>query len=118
VAPDDYVSVASPRADCPVSPKVESRLSLRQRSTNSRANNVASGERQLRAGLPAIFAHGITSHLNPVGVVDQPVENAVGERGIADLLVPTGNWQPRSQDGRVHLITVFADLPEITTLGF
>jgi hypothetical protein len=49
-----------------------------------------------------------------VGVVDQPVENAVvGERGIAR---PSGRVAV-AKDSRAYLITVFADLPEITTLG-
>jgi hypothetical protein len=38
--------------------------------------------------LPSILTHGVTPHLNAVGVVDQPVEDTVGKCGIADLLMP------------------------------
>jgi hypothetical protein len=35
-----------------------------------------------------------------VGVVDQPVEDAIGQSGIANLFVPARDWQLRSQDRR------------------
>jgi len=38
------------------------------------------------------LAHRLAAHLDTVGIVHQPVENAVGERRIADLLVLT--WPP------------------------
>ena len=45
-------------------------------------------------GLPARFAailsHRIAAHLDAVRVVNQPVEDAVGGGGIADLFVPAG----------------------------
>jgi len=53
-----------------------------------------------------------------VCIVNQPVENAVCQRWIADLFVPARDRQLRSQDGRAHLITIPADLPEIGALGF
>ena|SRR5579872_1669073 len=34
------------------------------------------------------LAHRITPHLDPRRIVDQPVEDAVSQCGIADLLVP------------------------------
>jgi hypothetical protein len=30
----------------------------------------------------------VPAHLDPMGVVREPVEDAVGQRGIADLFVP------------------------------
>src|SRR5271166_6554119 len=41
----------------------------------------------------AFFAHGLSSHLDAVGIVNQAVEDAIGDRGIADLLVPARNRQ-------------------------
>jgi hypothetical protein len=38
--------------------------------------------------LPPIFAHRIASHLDAMRVVHEPVENAIGQGWIADLLVP------------------------------
>lgn len=35
------------------------------------------------------LAHRIALHLNAMRFVDQAVEDAVGQRGIADLLVPS-----------------------------
>src|SRR5437667_12043750 len=40
--------------------------------------------------LAALFAHRFTLHLDPVGVVHEPVQDAVGERRVADLGVPLG----------------------------
>ncbi len=53
-----------------------------------------------------------------MGIVHQPVEDAIGGGGIADLLVPAGDRQLRSQDGRAGLIAILADLPEVAPLGF
>ncbi len=50
---------------------------------------------QLRARLTTIFSHRIPAHLDPVGVVNYPVEDAVGNCRIADLFVPTSHWQLR-----------------------
>src|SRR5438874_8938074 len=46
----------------------------------------------------ALFAHRFTAHLETVGVVDQPVENAVSPGGIADLHMPLGHRQLAGQD--------------------
>jgi hypothetical protein len=66
--------------------------------------------------LPAILTHRIATHLDPVGIVNQPVENAIGHRRVADLLVPAGNRQLRRENQRADLVTVFADLPEVAAL--
>lgn len=51
-------------------------------------------------------------------VMYDAVEDAVGECGIADLLMPFGHRQLRSEDQRPRLITVFANLPKIAALRF
>jgi hypothetical protein len=38
--------------------------------------------------LSPIFPHRITAHLDAMGIVNQPVEDAIRQSGIADLLVP------------------------------
>ena len=53
-----------------------------------------------------------------MGVVDQTVEDAVGDGGIADLLVPARDRQLRSEDGRANLVAILADLPDVATLAF
>jgi len=41
----------------------------------------------------AFFAHRIAPHLQAMRVVNQPVEDTIGGRGIADLLVPARDRQ-------------------------
>ena len=55
-------------------------------------------------GSTRLLRVGTPTHLDAVGVVDQPVEDAVGKRGIADLLVPARHRELRSQDRRAHLV--------------
>ncbi len=43
--------------------------------------------------------------------MDEAVENAIGECGIADLFVPSRDWRLRSQDRRPHLMAVLAEPP-------
>src|SRR5271165_1989172 len=62
--------------------------------------------------LSASFAHRIAAHLDPVGIVDQPVEDAIGRGRIADLFVPAGHRQLGRENHRTNLIAVLANLPE------
>jgi hypothetical protein len=41
--------------------------------------------------LPAILSHRIASHLDTMGVVNEPVEDAVSHGWIANLFMPTGH---------------------------
>jgi hypothetical protein len=52
-----------------------------------------------------------------MGVVDQSVEDAIGQRRFADLLVPAGDWQLRSEDGRAHLVAAPPYLPCSQPMG-
>ena len=58
---------------------------------------IGKGSNSLR--LSTILAHRITTHFNAVGIVDQPVEDAIRQRGIADLLVPARDGQLGREDG-------------------
>ena len=60
----------------------------------------------------------MAAHIDAMGIVDQPVEDAVGGGGIADLFVPAYDRQLRSEDRRAGLVAILADLPEVTALGF
>ena len=53
-----------------------------------------------------------------MGIVNQPVEDAVSGGGIADLFVPARHRQLGGEDGRAGLIAILADLSEIAPLGF
>ena len=70
--------------------------------------------RRLRA---TFLTHRIATHFDAMRVVDEPVEDAIGQRRIADLFVPACDGQLRGEDHRSRLITVFADLPEVPALG-
>ena len=53
-----------------------------------------------------------------MSVVHQTVEDAVGDGGIADLLVPARDRQLGSKDGGTGLVAIFADLPDFAALVF
>ena len=53
-----------------------------------------------------------------MGVVDQPVEDAVGDGGISDLLVPARDWQLGSENGGASLVAILADFPDFAALAF
>jgi hypothetical protein len=61
------------------------------------------------------FANGkrsaIAGWLNPMRVVNQAVEDAVGYRGIADLFVPLGDRNLRGEDHRTGLISTRESRP-------
>ena len=61
----------------------------------------------------AQLAYGLAIQLNAVGIVDQPVHDAVSDAGIADLLVPVGHRHLAGQNGRTALISVVTDFQEI-----
>jgi len=65
-----------------------------------------------------VFPHRFAAHLDPMSIVNQPVKDAIGQRGIAYLFVPPRDGQLRGLDRRAHLVAVLADLPEVAALGF
>src|SRR5271157_595724 len=52
----------------------------------------------------ALRAHVIFTHLHPMRIVNQPVENAVGGGGGVDPLMPARHRQLRGQDRRASLV--------------
>jgi hypothetical protein len=58
----------------------------------------------------AFLAHGLATHFDAVGVVNQTVQDAIGDGGIADLLVPARDRQLGGKDGGTGLVAIFADL--------
>ena len=48
-----------------------------------------------------------------MGVVNEAIQNTVGQRRIADLLVPLGDGQLAGEDRRAHLVAVLADFQEV-----
>ncbi len=66
----------------------------------------------------ALLPHGLTAHIDAMSVVNETVEDAVSDGGIADLLVPARDRQLGSEDGGTILVAIFADLPDFATLVF
>jgi hypothetical protein len=88
------------------SPAIIDRFRVDDARTETIQNWQRLSPRGTYAFLSPILTLGIAAHLDRVGVVDQPVENIdVARRGIAELFVPAGNWQMRSQDVAHRLVT-------------
>jgi len=65
----------------------------------------------------ALFAHRLTLHLDAVGVMHDPIENAVRQGRIADLLVPLGHGELAGQNRGSDLVAIFTDFQEVAALG-
>src|SRR6266436_5459817 len=53
-----------------------------------------------------------------MGVVDQTVEDTVGDGRISDLLMPARNGQLGSENGGASLIAILTDFPDFAALAF
>jgi hypothetical protein len=53
-----------------------------------------------------------------MGIMHEPVEDALGQGRIADLLMPASEGKLASQDRGAELVAIFADFEEVATLGF
>ena len=63
-------------------------------------------------GLRRVFA----MELDPVRVVDDPVEDGVGQRGVADDLVPVVDRHLAGDDQRAGAVAILDDLQQIALL--
>lgn len=48
----------------------------------------------------------------------RPVEDGIGERGIADAGVPVGHWQLAGEQQGAHPVAGVADLQKVAPFGF
>ena len=62
------------------------------------------------------FTHAVAVQPKPVGVVDEPVEDGVGDRGVADHFVPVIDRELAGHDGRAAIVPIVDDLQQIATL--
>ncbi len=76
------------------------------------------GARFLALRLVTVFAQSLAVQLNAVRIMHDTVEDAIGERGIANLLMLAFHGQLRSENQRARLIAVFANFPEVTAFRF
>ena len=70
-----------------------------------------------RAFCGGVFAHAVPFDLQSVGVVDEAVEDGVGERGVADDLVPLLDRNLAGDQNRRALVAILEDFEEIALLG-
>ena len=64
----------------------------------------------------ADLAHAVSLQLEAVGVVDEAVEDGVGDGGIADDLVPVLDRHLAGDDGRAAFVAVVDDFQQIAAL--
>ena len=63
------------------------------------------------------LAHAVSGHGEAVSVVDEAVEDGVGEGRIADHLVPLLDRDLAGDEGRAAAVAVLEDLQEVDALG-
>src|SRR5712691_7919089 len=66
----------------------------------------------LSGGLP-VPAQAVAGEVDPVGVVDEAVENGVGVGGIADQRMPLVDRQLAGDEGGAAAVSVLEDLQEV-----
>ena len=64
-----------------------------------------------------LSAHAFSGQGEAVGVVNQAVEDGVGEDWVADGLVPLVDWQLACDDGGAAALPVLENFQEITAFG-
>ena len=65
--------------------------------------------------LAAGAAEALAGQLDAMGIVHKAVQNGVGVSGIANDLMPSGQRELGSDDGRSAAIPLFEDFEQITT---
>ncbi len=64
-----------------------------------------------------IAAQGITAQFKPVGTVDKPVEDRIGDGGLCDLTVPFGHRQVAGDDFGLTGQAIIEDFEEVASAG-
>ena len=62
----------------------------------------------------SFLAHGFAREFQPISVMNQPVENAVGQRRITNLFMPVSDRYLRSEHSGPALITVITEFQKVT----
>jgi hypothetical protein len=63
-----------------------------------------------------MFAHALAGQVDAIGIVNEAVEDSVGDGGIADDFIPVVDGDLAGDDGRAALVAVLDDLEEIAAL--
>src|ERR1700681_710883 len=75
------------------------------------------GQWSLEFGLAGLeLAHAVAGEFDPVGVMDDAIEDGVGKRRVADDLVPALDWKLAGDDDRAGVIAILDNFQEIAAL--
>lgn len=69
-------------------------------------------------GVGFVLSHGASFELDAVSVVNDAVEDGIGQGGVADGLMPVLEGELTGDERRLSTDTVFQDLQEVTASGF
>lgn len=67
-------------------------------------------------GRDFLFSHALTAEFDAIGVVNKSIQDGVGDRWIADHVVPVIYGHLTGDDGGSLLVAVLDDFQEIATL--
>ena len=62
------------------------------------------------------LSHAVSLEYEAVCIVDEPIENSVGDGGVGDHLVPVIDWHLAGDDGGTTLMPIVNDLEKFATL--
>ena len=63
------------------------------------------------------LSHGSSFQLNSVSIVNQSIQNGIGDRRISDMVVPVFHRELARDKGRGIAVAVFDDFQKISSLG-
>ena len=63
-----------------------------------------------------LFPKALAGQFDAVGVVDEPIEDGVGDGGVADDFIPLADRHLAGDDDRAHLVAVIDDFQQIAAL--
>jgi hypothetical protein len=69
-----------------------------------------------RLGRRLELAHAVTCERDPVGAVDDAIEDGIGERRVADDLIPSLDRQLAGDQDRTGVVAILDDLQEVAAL--
>ena len=64
----------------------------------------------------SLLAQAVAAQFDAVGVVDDPIEDGVGQGGIADEFVPAIDRKLAGDDQRAGVVAVLDDLQQVALL--
>ena len=68
------------------------------------------------SGQGALFSHALAGQFDAVGVVNQPVQDGIGNRWIPYNFIPSIYRHLAGHDGRAVLVTILDDFEQIAPL--